>query len=234
MIISSSWRRASASRVSGSGSAPRISCATPTSPCTKRSVGAGAGVRSSTRACTATSPNDCSRRTTSAGRSSRRSSGSTTSPSSTCVPAASGASRPWPAGPRMGVLGARGVHLDRRGDRADRSDRHSGTAYGAWRSGRLAAWRAGCRRRPYERQRLWPPTRRPNFPRTCSTPSPAADLPGELISLEITETTFMREPERISAIVVRNRRRRAWVWKWTTSEPATRRWRRCTSSRSTH
>ena len=34
-----------------------------------------------------------------------------------------------------------------------------------------------------------------------STPLPPPSFPAELISLEITETTFMREPERISAIV---------------------------------
>ena len=41
----------------------------------------------------------------------------------------------------------------------------------------------------------------PNFPRDVLDAIAAAELPAELISLEITETTFMREPERISAIV---------------------------------
>jgi len=41
----------------------------------------------------------------------------------------------------------------------------------------------------------------PNFPRDVLDAIGAAELPAELISLEITETTFMREPERISAIV---------------------------------
>ena len=41
----------------------------------------------------------------------------------------------------------------------------------------------------------------PNFPRDVLDAIAAVELPAELISLEITETTFMREPERISAIV---------------------------------
>ena len=41
----------------------------------------------------------------------------------------------------------------------------------------------------------------PNFPQDVLDAIAAAELPGELISLEITETTLMREPERVSAII---------------------------------
>jgi diguanylate cyclase (GGDEF)-like protein/PAS domain S-box-containing protein len=41
----------------------------------------------------------------------------------------------------------------------------------------------------------------PSFPRAVLEAIAKAGLPAELVSLEITETTFMREPERISEIV---------------------------------
>jgi diguanylate cyclase (GGDEF)-like protein/PAS domain S-box-containing protein len=41
----------------------------------------------------------------------------------------------------------------------------------------------------------------PKFPRDVLDAIAAAGLPADLVSLEITETTFMREPERISEIV---------------------------------
>ena len=41
----------------------------------------------------------------------------------------------------------------------------------------------------------------PNFPRDVLDVIAAADLPADRVSLEITETTFMREPDRISEIV---------------------------------
>lgn len=41
----------------------------------------------------------------------------------------------------------------------------------------------------------------PSFPRAVLDAIAKAGLPAELVSLEITETTFMREPERISEIV---------------------------------
>ena len=131
---------------------------------------------------------------TSSGRSSATSSGCSTSQSSTSRPARWRASRRSSAGthPTRGLIIARQVHRDRRGERRDPADRALGAPRSVPRRGPLAETGRVSAGTVPQRQRVGPRDPAAGFVDGVKATLAEPGLPPTRLSLEITETALLK------------------------------------------